>query len=106
MSLASTTSSGIELRWCMEKLIKVRQEEGCFTSPGSGHKEGSVALMREYGEMLRSFLTTIQQEDSDLIEAKDEVQANYGLSHTFRRTAEGQAQAANLDSNVQNAMNR
>jgi hypothetical protein len=39
MALASTTSSGIELRWWMEKLIQVRQEENCTTGPGFGHKD-------------------------------------------------------------------
>ena len=106
MSLASTTSSGIELRWWMEKLIQVRQEENCTTGPGFGHKDGSVALMREYDEVLQSFLSVIQQEDNDLIAATDDVQALYGLSRTFRRTVEGRARAANLESDVQNAMNR
>jgi hypothetical protein len=46
------------------------------------------------------------QEDSNLIKKTDDIQTNYGLSCTFRRTAEGQAQAANIDSDVQNAMNR
>ena len=58
----------------MEKPTKVRQEEGCFTGPGFGHKNKSVALMREYAEMLRSFFMTIQQEDSDLIKATYDVQ--------------------------------
>jgi hypothetical protein len=106
MSLASTTSSGIELRWWMEKLIQVRQEENCTAGPGFGHKDGSVALMREYDEVLQSFLSVIQQEDNDLIAVTDDVQALYGLSRTFRRTAEGRARAANLESDVQNAMNR
>ena len=106
MSLASTTSSGIELRWWMEKLIEVRQEENCTTGPGFGHKDGSVALMREYDEVIQSFLSVIQQEENDLIAATDDVQALYGLSCTFRRTAEGRARAANLESDVQNAMNR
>ncbi len=48
----------------------------------------------------------IQQEDNNLIEETDDVQANYDLSHTFRRTAKGRAWAANLDSDLQNAMNR
>jgi hypothetical protein len=36
----------------------------------------------------------------------NDVQTNFGLSHTFQRTAEGRACAANLDIGVQNAMNR
>ena len=106
MSLTSTTSSGIELRWWMEKLIQVRQEENCTTGTGFGYEDGSVALMREYDEVLQSFLSVIQQEDNDLIAATDDVQALYGLSRTFRRTAEGRARAANLESDVQNAMNK
>ena len=106
MSLASTTSSGIELRWWMEKLIQVRQEENCTTGPGFGHMDGVVASMREYDEVIQSFLSVIQQEDNDLIDATDDVQTNYGLFRTFRRTAEGRARAAKLESDVQNTMNR
>jgi hypothetical protein len=84
MSLASTTSSGIELRWWMEKLIQVRQEENCTTDPGFGHKDGSVDLMREYNEIPQLFLAIIQQEDNNLIEETDDMQALYGLSPTFR----------------------
>ena len=47
MSLASTTTMGIELRWWIETLIRIREEEGCITGPAFGHKDGSVALMRE-----------------------------------------------------------
>jgi hypothetical protein len=89
MALASTTSSGIELICWMKKLIQVRQEENCTTGPGFGYKDGSVALMREYNKILQSFLAIIQQEDNNLIEETDDVRANYGLSRTFRRTAEG-----------------
>jgi hypothetical protein len=106
MSLASTTSSGIELRWWLEKLIQIREEEGCLLGPAFGHKDGSVALMREYDALLHHFLEMIQKENPNLIADSDDIQANYGFSLTFRRTAEGRARAANLDSGVQNAMNR
>jgi len=55
MSLASTTTSGIELRWWFETLIRIREEEGCITGPAFGHKDGTVALMREYDDILRHF---------------------------------------------------
>ena len=48
----------------------------------------------------------IQKENPNLIADPDDIQTNYGFSHTFQKTAEGRAQAANLDSEVQNAMNR
>jgi len=89
MSLASTTSSGIELRWWMEKLIQVRQEENRTAGTGFGHMDGVVASMREYDEVIQSFLSVIQQEDNDLIDATDDVQTNYSLFRTFRQTAKG-----------------
>jgi hypothetical protein len=106
MSLASTTTSGIELRWWIETLIKVREEEGCITGPAFGHKDSSVALMREYDDILHHFLKRIQFQNPNLFSEMDDIQANYGLLQTCRRTVEGRAQAANLDSGVQNAMNR
>jgi hypothetical protein len=62
--------------------------------------------MREYDEILHYFLETIQRAHPDLTSESDNIQANYGLSRTFCRTAEGRAQAANLDMGIQNAMNR
>jgi hypothetical protein len=97
---------GIELRWWIETLIKVREEEGCVSGPAFGDQDGSVALMREYNKILHYFLETIQRECPELISESDDIHANYGFSRIFRRTAEGRAQAANLDTGVQNAMNR
>ena len=88
---------GIELRWWTETLIRIREEEGCITGPAFGHKDGSVTLMREYNGNLQHFLERIQNEHIHLISETDDIQANYGLSQTFWRTAEGRARAANLD---------
>jgi hypothetical protein len=99
MSLASTTSSGIELRWWLEKLIHVR-EEACISGPAFGHKDGLVALIREYNKILQYFLEIIQQEDPGLISETDNVQANYSISCTFQRTAEGRACSPNLYNRV------
>jgi hypothetical protein len=67
MSLASTTTSGIELRWWIETLIRIREEEGCITRPAFGHKDGIVAWMREYDSILHHFLERIQKEHPNLI---------------------------------------
>jgi len=91
MSLASTPTSGIELRRWIETLIRIREEEDCITGPAFGHKDGSVALMREYDDILQHFLERIRKEHPNLISETDDIQANYGLSRTFRRTAEGRA---------------
>ncbi len=74
MALASTTSSGIDLRWWIETLINVRKEEGCLSGPALGNKDSSVVLMREYDEILHYFLETIQRENPKLIAESDNIQ--------------------------------
>jgi hypothetical protein len=41
LSLASTTMSGITLRWWLEKLIQVWQEEGCVHGLAFGYANGT-----------------------------------------------------------------
>jgi hypothetical protein len=106
MALASTTSSGINLRWWIETLIKVQEEEGCVSGPAFGHQDGSVALMREYDKILHYFLESIQRECPELILEFDDIHANYGFSRTFHCTVEGRARVANPDMGIQNEMNR
>jgi hypothetical protein len=106
VSLASTTMSGIPVRWWLEKLLDVRRDEGCHHGPAFGRADGSVSSLHEYDSILHHFLAMIQQDDPELIAASDDVRANYSFFCTFRKTAEGRARAANLDSSIQNAMNR
>ncbi len=60
----------------------------------------------ELDGFLHYFLERVQQEDESLVATSDDVFGNYGFFRSFRKTAEGRARAANLESNVQNAMNR
>jgi hypothetical protein len=106
IALANETSSGIRLRWWLEQLLHIREEEGCRTGPAFGNSNRSVGLMSNYDYMLHFFLRKVQDAHPNLILPTDDVEANYGFSRTFRRTAEGRARGANLDSRVQNAINR
>lgn len=106
LALASTTMSGIPLRWWLEKLIAIREEEGCVRGPAFGHVDGSVASLHEYDGILHHFLSMIQVDNPELISKEDDVQANYSFFRTFRKTSEARARAAGLDASVQNAMNR
>ncbi len=106
LALASVASSEIELCWWLERLMSVREREGCRTGPAFGHKDGSVGLISEYNDILHYFLRILQKEEPDMISPTDDIEANYSFSPTFRRTAEGRARAAQLDSKDQNAMNR
>ena len=107
IALASETSSGIKLRWWLEQLIRIRKEEGCKAGPAFGSKDRAVGFVSEYDGLLHFFLRKVQTSYPECSLPSDDVDANYGFYRTFRRTAvEGRARAANLDSGVQNAMNR
>jgi hypothetical protein len=105
MALASTTTTGIELRWWLEQLLRVREEEGWIKGPAFGSRTGEVALMSEYDAMLHFFLKSIQTEHPQIVDPTDEVETTYSFFRLFRRTAEGRARAAGLDISVQDAMN-
>ena len=62
--------------------------------------------MAEYDDILHTFLKEIQSEGDDLILETDDVVKNYRFFRSFRKSAEGRARAAGLDSDMQNAMNR
>jgi len=105
MALASTAVTGIELRWWLEQLLKVREEEGWIKGPAFGSRTVEVALMSEYDAMLHFFLKRIQTEHPQIVDPTDEVETTYSFSRSFRRTAEGRARAAGLDISVQDVMN-
>jgi hypothetical protein len=48
IALANDTSLGIKLRWWLEQLLKIWEEEGCRTGSAFGCSIESVGLMSEY----------------------------------------------------------
>ena len=106
MAVASETKSGVEVRWWLEQLIRVREEEGHVHCPAFGNADGSLGFLSDYDVYLHELLKTVQQEPDSFLDKDDDVEANYSFFRTFRKTAEDRARAAHLDSSVQNAMNR
>ena len=104
--VASESKSGLQTRWWLEKLIEVREQEGCISGPAFGDAQGNVAVMSAYDDILHGFLKQIQKEDNSLIAEKDDVVKDYRFFRSFRKSAEGRARAAGLDSDMQNTMNR
>ena len=106
IAVASESMSGLKTRWWLEKLLEVRAQEGSTHGPAFGHSNGTLATMAEYDAMLHYFLAKVQDEANDLIMAGDDIKKNYRLFRSFRKSAEGRARAAGLDSDMQNTMNR
>jgi hypothetical protein len=83
VAVASVTKSGLEPRWWLEQLIRVRQEEGCVSGPAFGRSATQASLGSEYDIMLHQLLGTIQQENPDLIAPADDVKLQYGFFRSF-----------------------
>lgn len=106
VAVSSVPQSGIDMRWWLEQLIAVREQEGCTKGPAFGKSETRAATCREYDVLLHHFLEIIQKEDSNLIDDSDDFRANYGFFRSFRKSSETRARIAGLDSDTINAMNR
>ncbi len=87
-------------------MMRVQDEEGCLTGPAFGHKDGSVASMAKYEDVLHLFPRRVQEADSELNAPSDNIKGNYSFSCSFRRIIKGRVRGANLDIGIQNAMNR
>ena len=104
--VASESMSGLKVRWWIEKLIEIRESEGCTSGPAFGHMNGQLASMTAYNDILHYFLKKVQLERNDLILDSDDVVQHYRFFRSFRKSAEGRARSAGLDSDMMNTMNR
>lgn len=105
IGVANTTRSGIEVRWWIEKLIEICRHEGRRSGPAFATPEGKLASSMEFNVLFRKYLEEIQSETT-LIEDKIVVKEAFGISRTFRKTAEARATRAGISAKVQDKMNR
>ncbi len=100
LALASSTRSGITLRWWIEELIKIREEEGCTHGPAFGDSNGAVAFLFEYDGILYHFLDIVQQEHPDLIAENNDIRINCSFFRLFQKTAKGPHKTNKLISQI------
>ena len=105
IGLANVTSSGIEVRWWIEELVRVCGEEGRSGGPAFASSSGRLAASSEYNAMFLKYLEDIQ-DSSGLIDDKVVVKDSFGISRTLRKTAEARAARAGLSAKLQDKMNR
>ncbi len=104
-ALANTTTSGIEVRWWIDELVRVCREEGRRSGPAFAYPDGRLVASSEYNAMFLRYLEEIQSE-TELIEDKIIVSETFGISRTLRKTAQARATRAGISSEDQKKMNR
>ena len=73
LNVEKKMSSGIELRWWLEQLLRAFEAEGCKRGPAFGHRDGTVASMSKYNDLLHFFLRKVQEGFPDLILPDDNI---------------------------------
>ena len=105
IGLASNTTSGIEVRWWIEELVRVGLDEGRRSGPAFAYPNGKLAASSEYNAIFLNYLEEIQ-EQTELIEDKIVVKESFGISRTLRKTAQARATRAGISTPDQKKMNR
>lgn len=85
--LANRTDSGLEVRMWIERLIKVREEEGIFRGPTFGNRHGPFRGTRDYEGALIKQLQYVQSMCPGVIPVDVKLSETFGISRSFRREA-------------------
>jgi hypothetical protein len=103
--LANTSSSGLETRWWVEKLISVCESEGQTSGYAFTNPDGTPPNSVEYNALVREYLKKIQLQSPDLFGITEDL-ARYGISRTFRKSAESRIRKAGIKEEDVKVMNR
>lgn len=104
VNIANTTSSGLEPRWWIDKLIEVNEEEGLSSGPAFSSPDGELIAHADYDASFRTYLHLVQ-DTTGLIPEGNDVDAMYGISRTPRKSAASRAKRAGFDDKM-DEMNR
>lgn len=103
--LANESSSGLPTRWWIEKLLDVCQAEGRQSGFAFGSLDGSHPTGSEYNALVRQYLAKIQETAPELFSPQEDL-SRYGISRTYRKSAESRARRAGMKEEEVKVMNR
>ena len=89
------TSSGIDMKYVLERLIKAKESLGLRDGPAISEETGKLLESREIDDMLTELLINCYHEDRNLfpvdVDTEDKIRDNYQCFRTFRRTSDTRA---------------
>jgi hypothetical protein len=103
--LANVTSSGLNVRWWVEKLIAVCESEGQTTGYAFFNPDGTPPNSYEYNALVREYLKRIQMQSPELFSITEDL-SRYGISRTYRKSAESRTRKAGIKEEDVKVMNR
>jgi hypothetical protein len=105
ITVANKTTSGLQPRWWLEKLMEVCQSEGRIDGPAFATAEGVLALSPDYDASFWQYLTTIQEE-TELIPGDHDVNAFYSTFCMPRKTVTTRIKRAGFGHQFVDQINR
>ena len=103
--MANKTTSGLQPRWWLEKLVEVCQSERRIDGPAFATADGLLPASPDYDALFWQYLTTVQEE-TKLIRGDHDVNALYSTFHTPKKTATTRIQQAGFGRQFVDQMNR
>lgn len=105
LNIANVTTSGIKVRWWVEKLVAVCEREGRVKGAAFAGPDGILESALDYDATFREIAKEVQ-ESTDYIPLELDIDIWLGLSRTPRKSAETRAKQAGVPISIQDAMNR
>eukprot|EP00984_Skeletonema_dohrnii_P009297 scaffold3548_cov79-Skeletonema_dohrnii-CCMP3373.AAC.4 len=105
MNVANVTTSGLKVRWWVEKLVEVCKNEGRKTGPAFADARGRLGSSLDYDATFREAAREVQ-EVTDFISDDLDVNVFLSLSRTPRKSAESRSKQAGVATSIQDAVNR
>jgi hypothetical protein len=103
--LANESSSGLQTRWWIEKLLEVCEAEGRTTGYAFYYAQGRPPVVSDYNALVRQYLEKIQEESPELFGPEEDL-SRYGISRTYRKSSETRARRAGMKTEDVKVMNR
>lgn len=103
--LPNVTSSGLEVRWWIEKLLEVCESEGRTSGYAFWRDNKTPPRVMEYNALVRDYLREIQDNKPELFDPEHDL-SRYGTSRTYRKSSENRARRAGIKADDIKVMNR
>ena len=103
--LANESSSGLQTRWWIEKLIDVCESEGRVAGYAFDTELGPAFDSAEANALVRQYLREIQVENPELFSLAEDL-SRFGVSRTYRKSSESRARRAGIRMEDCKVMNR
>ena len=106
----NVTKSGINVKYCLERLMNIKKEEGHITGPAISDNQGYLLSTQNLDKLLHEMLMDLYEINPSLfppsINSNEDIVAHYHCFRTFRRSSDTRALEEKVSETDINIVNR